>query len=244
MKAEENGLKDFSLAGLTIKRGDHLEFFNFENKDHLLVAGQNGSLSLYSINFQNLTANLEKADFLGFQDNPSNRNLAVTVVNLPNPDLYAIDQRGKLVWIENFMKSETRTEVRIQIKDEDYPTRFGRNTWLETVNPIFNEPADLILGTRGGGLIYLKSVPERNPSEGDIQVKIYPNPSLGPIKIVSSHPSTLRLINATGQVMKENIEIPANRETEIQADFLAPGLYILQFTTEGKPNISRKLWIR
>jgi hypothetical protein len=47
-----------------------------------------------------------------------------------------------------------------------------------------------------------------------------------------------------GQVMKENIEITANREIEIQAGFLAPGLYILQFEIDGKPSISRKIWMR
>jgi hypothetical protein len=243
MKSEGNGFVDFSFSGLTLQRGDHLEFFIFENKDYLLVAGQNGSLDLYSVNFEIFSVSLETENFLGFQDNPANRNLAITLVNKAKPDLYAIDQRGKLMWIENFMESDLRKEVFIQTEERDFPTRFGRNTWLESVNPNFDEPADLILGTRGGGVIYLRSVFEDNPAEGEIQVKIYPNPSSGPIKVVSSHASTLRLINAMGQVMKENIEIPANREIEIQADFLAPGLYILQFAIDGKPSISRKVWM-
>lgn len=244
MKSEANGFVDFSFSGLTLQRGDHLEFFAFESKDYLLIAGQNGGLDLYSVNFENLTVSLEREDFLGFQDNPANRNLAITVVNYAKPDLYAIDQRGKLMWIENFMESDLRKDVFIQTDQRDFPTRFGRNTWLETVNPNFDEPVDLILGTRGGGVIYLKSVFEETPSEGEIQVKIYPNPSDGPIKVVSNHSSTVRLINAMGQVMKENIEIPANREIEIQAGFFAPGLYILQFEIDGKPSISRKLWMR
>ncbi|MDI1324216.1 MAG: T9SS type A sorting domain-containing protein [Algoriphagus sp.] len=243
MKAEANGFVDFSFSGLTLQRADHLEFFTFENKDYLLVAGQNGSLDLYSVNFEVFSVSLEKENFLGFQDNPANRNLAITLVNKAKPDLYAIDQRGKLMWIENFMESDLRKDVFIQTEERDFLTRFGRNTWLESVNPNFDEPADLILGTRGGGVIYLRSVFEENPAEGEIQVKIYPNPSSGPIKVVSSHASTLRLINAMGQVMKENIEIPANREIEIQADFLAPGLYILQFAIDGKPSISRKVWM-
>lgn len=243
MKSEGNGFVDFSLSGLTLQRGDHLEFFAFESKDYLLVAGQNGGLDLYTMNFEDLTVSLEREDFLGFQDNPASRNLAITLVNKAKPDLYAIDQRGKLMWIENFMESDLRKDVLIQIEERDFLTRFGRNTWLETVNPNFDEPADLILGTRGGGVIYLKSVFEEIPGEGEIQVKIYPNPSSGPIQVVSSHSSTVRLINAMGQVIKENIEIPANREIEIQAGFLTPGLYILQFTIDGKPSISRKLWM-
>lgn len=244
MKSEGNGFVDFSFSGLSLQRGDHLEFFAFESKDYLLVAVQNGGLDLYSVNFENLTVSLEKQDFLGFQDNPANRNLAITVVDYAKPDLYAIDQRGKLMWIENFMESELRKDVFIQTDQRDFPTRFGRNTWLETVNPNFDEPVDLILGTRGGGVIYLKSVFEETPGEGEIEVKIYPNPSDGPIKVVSSHSSTVRLISAMGQVMKENIEITANREIEIQAGFLAPGLYNLQFEIDGKPSISRKIWMR
>jgi hypothetical protein len=44
--------------------------------------------------------------------------------------------------------------------------------------------------------------------------------------------------------MLENILIEANQEIEIQAGFLAPGLYILQFEVNGKFTTSRKIWIQ
>ena len=234
---------DFSLTGLSLRVGDQLSYFPYQGKDQLLVSSQNGSLTLYGVDLEARSVTLKTTNFLGFKDNPGNRNLSIAIVSEEKPDLYSADQTGRIFLIKDFMNSEAREEVLVKIGDQNLPFRLGRNTWISVVNPGFDEQVDLILGSRGGGITYLKSVSIETPSEGEIQVKIYPNPSGGPIKVVSSHSSNLRLINAMGQVLKENIEIQANREIEIQAGFLAPGLYILQFTIDGKPGVSRKLWI-
>src|SRR5690606_20074675 len=126
-----------SIFGYSPQRGDYLQFFNYGNKDMMLAASQNGSLDLYEIDFPTYTAVLKESDFLGFRDNPANRNLSVTVVEKPNPDLYAIDQNGVLMKIENFMQAATRSEVLVEICNQNLPTRFGRNTWIATVPSVF-----------------------------------------------------------------------------------------------------------
>jgi hypothetical protein len=232
------------FSGYLPNRGDYLQLFNYENQDYLLVAAQNGSLDLYEINFDNFTSNLLEEDFLGFGDNPSNRNLNVAVHRKPNPDLFAVDQLGQLVKISDFMNTSDREEVLVKIGNQNLPTRLGRNTWITVVNPFFEEAPDLILGTRAGGLIYLTAITNDSPGEDEFRLKVYPNPTQGPIKILSNLPSKARLINSLGQVMLENILIEANQEIEIQAGFLAPGLYILQFEVNGKFTTSRKIWIQ
>ncbi|PZX60189.1 putative secreted protein (Por secretion system target) [Algoriphagus ratkowskyi] len=233
-----------SFTGYTPMRGDYFQFFNYESKDMMLVASQNGSLDLYTVDFSNFTASLVKADFLEFIDNPANRNLSIAVLQKSNPDLYTIDQNGILSKINDFMKSSTRTEVLVQIGNQNLPTRLGRNTWIAPISPAFDSAIDLILGTRGGGLIYLSSTEDPNPDTGDYKVKIYPNPSDGPIKVFSNKASTGTLINSLGQELLSKIQIPANTEVEIQASFLAPALYILILESEGKFRESRKIWIR
>ncbi|MEN2281884.1 T9SS type A sorting domain-containing protein [Algoriphagus sp. SE2] len=232
------------FSGYQPNRGDYLQLFNYEDKDYLLVAAQNGSLDLYEIDFGNLSANLLEEDFLGFEDNPSNRNLNVAVHNKPNPDLYAVDQLGEIVKISDFMNSSSKTEILLNIDNLNLPPRLGRNTWITVVNPLFEETPDLILGTKGGGLIYLKAENQENPDEGGFRIKVYPNPTRGPIKILSNLPAKARLINSLGQIMLENIQIQANQELEIQAGFLPPSLYILQVEVNGKFTTSRKIWVQ
>ena len=233
-----------TLDGYQPQRGDYLQFFYYENEDHMLVASQNGSLDLYKVDFPNFTAALIESDFLGFADNPANRNLSVAVVQKTNPDLFAVDQNGIISKIEDFMQSAIITEVLVQIGDQNLPTRLGRNTWITTVMDDFNGATDLILGTRAGGLIYLSSTEEPNPDENEFQIKVYPNPSSGPIRVLTNKESTGTLINSLGQELLTGITIPANTEVEIQAGFLTPGLYILILESEGRFKESRKIWMR
>ncbi|MFC3415952.1 hypothetical protein [Algoriphagus hitonicola] len=82
---ENNQWEEINFSGFEPNRGDHLTFFDYQNQDHLLVAAQNGGLDLYAVDFENLSAELMELDFLGFQDNPSNRNLNVAVNPQPQP---------------------------------------------------------------------------------------------------------------------------------------------------------------
>jgi hypothetical protein len=238
------GVRPLSFSGYESKVGDHLQFFSYAQKDFLLVARQNGGLDIYNLNFSLLTATLQERDFLGFADNPSNRNLNLAVLQKEKPDLYAIDQRGILVKVEDFMNSKLRKEILVTVGNQNLTTRLGRNTWLAVVNPLFNEPPDLILGTKGGGMIYLKSLGDLNSGSDEFLLKVYPNPSSGPIKIISNLQATGRLINPMGQILLDDFSIPANATIEIKSQFLTPGLYILSLEVEGRFSESRKIWIR
>ncbi|GMQ26109.1 hypothetical protein Aoki45_27910 [Algoriphagus sp. oki45] len=232
---------DFQLSGLTLRVGDQLTFFPYQGKDHLLVAAQNGSLTLYEVDLEAQTATLKTANFLGFQDNPANRNLSVAVRIQESPDLYSVDQTGRIFLIEDMMNSEVREEVLLKIGDQNFPFRSGRNTWISIVNPGFDENVDLILGSRGGGITYLKSVKSDSPTDGELLVKVYPNPTEGPFKVISNTEAKGRLINSLGQILIEEILIPANREVEIQAQTLQPGLYFLQLETEDRKVVVKKV---
>jgi hypothetical protein len=239
-----DGVQPISISGYEPRVGDYLQFFGFSQNDYLLVAKQNGGLDLYSINFNSLTATLQEADFLNFSDNPANRNLNVAVLQKEKPDLYAIDQRGILIKVEDFMNSDLREEVLVKVGIQNFSTRLGRNTWIAVVNPLFNEAPDLILGTKAGGMIYLKSTGDQNSGTDEFQLKVYPNPSSGPIKIISNLAAKARLVNAMGQILLDDIDIPANATVEIQSQFLTPGLYILNLEVAGRFTESRKIWIK
>lgn len=244
LKSEGSSFVDFNLSGLTLRRGDQLIFFPFEDKDYLLIAGQNGALDLYDVNFTGKSVTLIEEDFLGFVDNPANRNLSVAIQSKKNPDLFAADQTGKLLLIRDFMNSEIREEVLLKIGNENLTTRLGRNTWISVLNPAFEESPDLILGSRGGGITYLKSGESEIPGEGAFLVKVYPNPTNGPFKVISNTAGTAKLISSFGQLILEEFNIPANREVEIQTQVLNPGLYFLQIEAEDRRVLTKKILIR
>jgi len=235
---------DFSLSGLTLRVGDQLTFFPYQGKDYLLIAAQNGSLTLYEVDLEARTATLKTANFLGFQDNPANRNLSVAIRIQDKPDLYAVDQRGRIFLIKDMMNSDVREEVLVKIGDQNLPFRLGRNTWISVVNPGFDENVDLILGSRGGGITYLSSVKSDGSSDDELQVKVYPNPTDGPFKVISNTAAKARLITSLGQILLDEISIPANREIEIQAQTLQPGVYFLQLETEDRKVVVKKVLVR
>ncbi len=243
-RIQDDGIEEFSLAGLTLRVGDHLSFFRYQGQDRLLIASQNGGLRLYSVDFSSRSVSDEQTNFLGFQDNPANRNLSITVVNKKNPDLFTVDQTGRIFLIQDFMNSEVREEVLVKTGDQNLPFRLGRNTWITVVRQDFSDQVDLILGTRGGGIIYLKSAQAAPPNEGEFLVKLFPNPTTDTFKILTNTASTGRLINSLGQILLEEIQIPANREVEIQAQGLNPGIYFLQLETEDRKVVVKKVLVR
>lgn len=239
-----NRWTEITLSGYEPNRGDYLAFFNYQNQDHLLVAAQNGGLDLYKVDFENKSAQSLESDFLGFQDNPANRNLTVAIKLGDQPGLYTVDQRGILSYIDNFMEQSQREEVQIQIGGENFTTRLGRNTWITLLPDVLGGNPDLILGTRAGGLVYLKASESTIPPSEGIQLIIYPNPTLGPVKVISNQSGTGRIVNALGQVILSDISLEAGQELEIQSDFYTPGLYIFQLQTNNRNSISKKFWVR
>jgi hypothetical protein len=144
------------------------------------------------------------------------------------------------------MNQNQREAIQVQlIGTETRNSRLGRNTWITSVKQPFSDNPDLLLGNTAGGLEYLKFVNEGNgPSEGEFLAKIYPNPSQGQFKILVSQDCDFRLVNSLGQIIVDQIRLTANSEFEIQAGFLAPGLYIVQLTTSEGKRISRKIIIQ
>ncbi len=243
-RIQDDGVEEFSLLGLTLRVGDQLSFFRYQGKDHLLVASQNGRLKLLSVDFDSGSVAEEEVNFLGYQDNPANRNLAVAIATKEKPDLFTVDQTGRIFLIKDFMNSEVREEVLIKIGAQNLPFRLGRNTWMTVVRQDFSDQVDLILGTRGGGIIYLKSITAGSPNEGEFLVKLFPNPTSGMFKVITNTTATGRLISSLGQILLNEISIPANREVEIQAQGLNPGLYFLQFETEDRKVLVKKVLVR
>uniref|UniRef100_UPI0040483CD9 T9SS type A sorting domain-containing protein n=2 Tax=Algoriphagus sp. TaxID=1872435 RepID=UPI0040483CD9 len=244
LKREGVNWGEFALKGLSLRTGDQLTLYGHQGKDQLLVAAQNGSLTQYEVDLTTRSVQLVASNFLGFQDNPGSRNLNVTIRSGESPVLYSVDQTGRIYRIRDFLNAPVREEVLVRIQNQDLPLRLGRSNWLAVVKSSLGEEDDLILGTRGGGLLYLTAASTDGDSAGEFSVTAFPNPSSGSFQIVSSVPATGRLVSALGQVLLSEILLPARRAVLVDIPNLAPGMYFLQLQTEDKQTVVQKIWVR
>ncbi|MDP4747703.1 MAG: T9SS type A sorting domain-containing protein [Algoriphagus sp.] len=244
LKREGVNWGEFALKGLSLRTGDQLTLYGHQGKDQLLVAAQNGSLTQYEVDLTARSVQLVASNFLGFQDNPGSRNLNVTIRSGERPVLYSVDQTGRIFRIRDFLNAPVREEVLVRIQNQDLPLRLGRSNWLAVVKSSLGEEDDLILGTRGGGLLYLSAASTDGDSAGEFSVTAFPNPSSGSFQIVSSVPATGRLVSALGQVLLSEILLPARRAVLVDIPNLAPGMYFLQLQTEDKQTVVQKIWVR
>ncbi len=236
--------EEFTFAGLNLRLGDQLLLFGYQGKDQLLVAAQNGSLTHYELDLTARSARLLASNFLGLQDNPANRNLSIAVRGGDQPELYTVDQTGRIYRIRDFLNVPIREEVLVRIQNQEVPMRLGRSNWLAVANSSLGEEDDLFLGTRGGGLLYLSAASSGGSETGEFRVTTYPNPSSGPFQVVSSLPATGRLISALGQVLLSEVVLPARQAVLVDVPDLAPGIYFLQLQTKDMQTIVQKILVK
>lgn len=203
-KLEGSGLQELSLPGVQLRGNDHLEFFRHQGENYLLLARQSGELIRYKVEFGEVPKmELLDHDYLGFSDNAANRNLNVHVLEQRGQlDLYTIDQQGMMEYIPDFTNQTGRGAITIQIENGSLlPTRLGRNTWISSIPSGFSGSNDLVLGNTAGGLIYLKDISTGidPPAQEELQLRIFPNPSTGPVTVLSSSSGSIRLINTLGR---------------------------------------------
>lgn len=223
---------------------DHLVFFAYQRNDYMLLAKQSGELALYEITWSALpTLRLKERNFLGFVDNPGFRNLNVEVIPGEKPSLYAVDQRGILVYIQDFMNQANREPVEIVLDQGLSQSRLGRNTWITHVPDPFSNQVDLILGNTAGGISYLRNETSQTGIGENLLIKVYPNPAVGKVQILTSQASTGRLVNAQGQVLLDGLMTYGGSPTEIDISNLPPGLYIVQVFAESGLSATQKLII-
>lgn len=237
------------LPEVQLRGNDHCEFFRYEGEDYLLVARQTGELLRYGLDLKNQPeAVLLDRNYLDFTDNAANRNLSVHVVERgKHLDLYAVDQKGELKYIPDFLHNRNRSPIWIQLEDESLAkSRFGRNTWITSLPSEFDKRNDLILGNTSGGLIYLEDVSTdiALPDEVAVQIVVYPNPTSGPLRILASSEGTISLINTLGQVIIADTLIKKEIPLQLDVYSLSNGVYFIQMIASSGERVTKKLIVK
>ncbi|WP_439483573.1 T9SS type A sorting domain-containing protein [Cyclobacterium plantarum] len=236
-------IPSFNLRGL-----DQVFLFHDGNTDYLLLARQTGELVLFSINLSGEPSlELLERDFLGFTDNPVNRNLTLTASSGEHPALMAIDQRGVIFSVKDILADPVMSRLSIRTESGDFDqTRFGRNTWISFIPGLLGEDPDLIIGNRAGGLEYLSRIAaDENGPDEKLNAIVFPNPSRGEnLKlIVNQEEVTLTIYGPSGKLIREGLLIKGQEVTEISLFGFSPGLYILELIGKNRQRQYKKLWV-
>lgn len=244
-------LREISLPTGSLRAYDNFSFYSHAGADFLLLARQTGELERYSVKFSgNVAFELLDEDFLGFKDDPADRNLCVlTTQNGEQLDLYAVSQRGIISHIPNFTQANPPAAEPIQIVLEDntaVPSRLSRNTWLGIAPGLIGKGDQLLLGGNAGGLQLLQEISSSPtpPVDGGISVTLFPNPSNGPVNILSNENGKARLINTLGQLLISDISIIANEPQPLDMRNFSSGVYLIEFTSSKGNKMVKKLILR
>jgi len=234
------------IPDVSLRGNDHLEFYTYENETFLLLARQTGELIRYRVTLDpNPSFTLMDRNYLGFSDNPATRNLTVHVVQEPSSqmlDLYAADQRGRLMVITDFLSNNELQDELLELNNSMVRTKLGRNAWISSIPDIFAAKSDLIVGTAAGGLIYMNQNTGIIPGKGSPwQVKLYPNPTEDFLTIISTEDASAQLINSLGQVLLSSLSISAQEAVTVNLLPYARGVYYLRLTNASGDNIGRKV---
>ncbi len=242
------GFQSTAVPGFDLRGVDHLHFFSHGGGDYLLLGRQTGELVLMQVSIAEAQMQFEvmERDFLGFSDNPVNRALSTAVFAGNVPILFAVDQRGVLFEVRDFMGSEPRREeVKIMLQEGTEPvsTRLGRNSWITPVPDAFGERVDLMAGTRAGGLVYFRDLgmPHLGPEEERLRVSIYPNPTSNAVSILTNADAIGTLVGVNGQVILEGLQVRQGIEQRLELLGLSPGVYVLRLFSEQRGSAAKKI---
>jgi hypothetical protein len=226
---------------------------NLDGSKDVLIGKSTGALqywkNLGSPGFYNLT--LDNGAYLGLGASITRQSLSVAVSDLDadgKEDLVTGDQHGVISVFENFRAFNTatlpQTDLIYNSLLKTYESKnLGARIW-PTIANVFNmdKPA-IVVGTTLGGLLVLKNDDGLQLYE-EPQITIFPNPlpKGDPLSIRADRDVSLQIFSIVGQKMSESFSVPANQDYSLPINYVAPGMYIARFTTNGK-NYSKKFII-
>lgn len=157
---------------------------------------------------------------------------------------YNIQQQG----VNPSLSADT-TIMRDLIDNVNSQWYMGRHVVPAIANLTGDSRADLVIGQRGGGLLYLENVSNAPTSTDDISYKqldlvVSPNPAQSAVRLGSAlgRPFSFRLQTMTGHVITESTKLQTQYDVKLDAA-LAAGLYIVQATTADGTTATRRVVI-
>jgi len=193
----------------------------------------------------------------GITSSPLRTNLRITTADLNQDgrlDLISTDNSGKLKIYSDFrtLLSDTfaiENEVildTLQSKYASFP--LGSNNTPTVVDWDNDNLPDLVIGTGGGGIRFLKNTNRGqvfvNDNSGEI-LRIYPNPTNALLYVNAKQNFEGIIFDSKGNLIQEKIQILENQEITINLQGIPIGVYFLQYKNNtGKVFTKRFVIVR
>jgi hypothetical protein len=201
-------------------------------------------------------------DYGVLRDDAGNRlaNLSPTVADFDRdgqPDLLTADASGTVRLYSNFRNQRapftSRTNLQYNALSSSYQAvRVGQGYTLRLAPTTADLNRDglleLYIGTQGGGIVsYLpgtRTVLATQPAAqaaAALALSVYPNPAAASVTIETAQPTSLRLYDRTGRLVRE--EAGAQRSRTLSLSGLAAGLYLVRATAPDGTVATSKLLV-
>ena len=231
---------------------DYPVFYDLDNDGFpdMLLGKYDGSLQYFRNigSLQNPSYQLVTASACGIGANTGGQNLTLSIADFDfdgNLDLLTGDYSGLIRWYSNFIPKLLATTAAAEttliyntLGELKLPYQFGGYPAPAAADLDADGYPDLILGTQGGGLMYLRNTTPypsgtEKPKPRDDIFNLAPNPSTGILHLTLKGKGSLSIWSVTGQeVFAGNLPDSLNYVT-LNLSNIPNGLYMVQAHTDS-----------
>lgn len=223
----------------------------------LLIGKGTGQLEYYLNKGSNLSPDfqLQNAKLGGIENNSVTRNLRLSIADFDADgklDLLTGDNFGKLKMYAGFLDllneavwTPTTDFVLNELSRKYEAHRYGIMVTPLAADLNNDQNPDLLIGTNGGGMFYLRNDETSQPPPPTIgnnqTVLVFPNPANNIVNILSSEDATVTVQNTLGQVLVSKFATTGGIAKSFDVSGLASGLYLFKIVgnTTGQMTVRK-----
>lgn len=235
----------------TFTKFDYIHIFTYKSERKLLFGTKDGPIQLYKNTFVDGKPNFtfEKDKLLNTTDEDYDKLAVKAITHLKSNDslaIYTIDNSGEIVIynLNSLLGLDFKVSKSISYNNENktaQPTKLGTGISLALADLNNDTLPDLILGTKGGGLLHFKNVSKKTlvtslPTtkfSDPKSYKWYPNPANAEITIESKNEMIVEIFDLLGNGRGVYHKNAGNPELTIDLTNFLAGIYQIKISNKN-----------